>query len=177
MKKGDDPKFVHSRPATREGDNHSQESVSTAFRSVPGSVTPEFRHMKKRMGPHVFTTTNTTATSVYPARFQHARRRIGSVFADGFECGNPAERADRSCESAVPARLHLRVFGSALRSGAPVSAWGSGREQVQPPVDTRGRRERCFCDGRIDCEHYNMRFQQLSIWKPDLNFRALFYGD
>jgi hypothetical protein len=22
-----------------------------------------------------------------------------------------------------------------------------------------------------------MRFQQLSIWKPDLNFRALFYGD
>jgi hypothetical protein len=40
MKKGDDPKFIHSRYSPREceADSHSQESVSTAFPSVPGSA-------------------------------------------------------------------------------------------------------------------------------------------
>ncbi|EAT76654.1 hypothetical protein HBH56_229710 [Parastagonospora nodorum] len=42
MRKGDDPNFIRSRPVSREhepdADARSQESVSTAFRTGPGSV-------------------------------------------------------------------------------------------------------------------------------------------
>jgi hypothetical protein len=72
MKKGDDPKFAHSRPATREGDNHSQESVSTAFRSVPGSV---------REGPSVSSTrANSTRGPLSPTSTpsSQAQSRRGS---------------------------------------------------------------------------------------------------
>jgi hypothetical protein len=38
MRKGDDPNFVRSRPVSRDADAQSQESVSTAFRTGPGSA-------------------------------------------------------------------------------------------------------------------------------------------